>query len=124
MSAITGSCACGKVRYTLRGRPTLADYCHCSRCRKFSGSQADPGMGARLDELEIEGREELTVYQAEGLADRAFCRSCGSSLFAGSGAFKLAGGADDAAVAARLTLVVLRFAFSQGSSGRGSDASG
>jgi hypothetical protein len=80
---IRGSCMCGAVHYVLRGEPLRSDYCHCSRCRKFSGSQADPGMTVRLAEIEISGREELTVYRSERLSDRAFCRRCGSSLFAG-----------------------------------------
>lgn len=87
MSEITGSCQCGAVRYRVRGEPLGADYCHCSRCRKFSGAPADPGMKVRTSDLELTGREALTIYAADGFADRAFCRTCGSSLFGGQDLF-------------------------------------
>lgn len=87
MTTIRGSCLCGTIGFVLRGEPILSDYCHCSRCRKFSGAPADPGMTVRLQDLEITGREALTVYTTEGFADRAFCRTCGSSVFAGRDLF-------------------------------------
>jgi len=79
---------CGAVRFVIRGQPLRSDYCHCSRCRKFSGSRADPGMSVRLADLGLEGREALTVFSCEGFSDRAFCSTCGSSLFAGRDLFR------------------------------------
>jgi hypothetical protein len=35
---IAGSCACGDVRYEVFGPFLAFQYCHCSRCRKASGS--------------------------------------------------------------------------------------
>jgi hypothetical protein len=37
MKAIQGGCACGAVRYEVRGplRPIIA--CHCTQCRRTSG---------------------------------------------------------------------------------------
>ena len=87
MGEIRGSCACGAVLFVIRGEPLLSDYCHCSRCRKFSGAQADPGMSVRLEDLELQGREALTLFSCEGFSDRAFCATCGSSLFAGRDLF-------------------------------------
>jgi hypothetical protein len=60
-----------------------ANHCHCSRCRKhsgtFGGTQARvPREGFRL----LEGEELIQVYRpAEDAAVKAFCSVCGSSLF-------------------------------------------
>jgi hypothetical protein len=60
-----------------------ANHCHCSRCRKhsgtFGGTQARlPREGFRL----LEGEELIRVYRpAEDVAVKAFCSVCGSSLF-------------------------------------------
>jgi hypothetical protein len=35
---ITGSCLCGSVRFAVRPPFSAFRYCHCSRCRKASGS--------------------------------------------------------------------------------------
>ena len=34
----TGSCLCGAVRYTVQGEPVHVGRCHCTDCRKESGS--------------------------------------------------------------------------------------
>lgn len=33
-----GGCACGAVRYEVRGEPTVVGLCHCADCRRESGS--------------------------------------------------------------------------------------
>ena len=33
-----GGCRCGKVRYTVSGEPLRTGLCHCTSCRKESGS--------------------------------------------------------------------------------------
>ncbi|MEZ5652619.1 MAG: GFA family protein [Burkholderiaceae bacterium] len=35
---LTGSCLCGGVRYTVHGEPRQLYHCHCSRCRKATGT--------------------------------------------------------------------------------------
>jgi len=36
--AIKGSCLCQAVTYQFHGPEHVFQYCHCSRCRKFTGS--------------------------------------------------------------------------------------
>jgi hypothetical protein len=36
--SLTGSCLCRSVRYTVQGEPQRAFHCHCSRCRKATGT--------------------------------------------------------------------------------------
>jgi hypothetical protein len=81
-----GSCLCGGVRYEIV-RPFLrANFCHCSRCRKHSGSNASaqgrvPREGFRL----LAGEELIRVFAPEaGGMVKAFCTVCGSSLFGGT----------------------------------------
>jgi len=35
---VTGSCLCNKARYEITGNMGVFQYCHCSRCRKITGS--------------------------------------------------------------------------------------
>jgi hypothetical protein len=62
-----------------------ANYCHCSRCRKHSGSNAlaqgrVPKAGFHL----LSGEELIRVFRPAGGMVKAFCRECGSSLFGGT----------------------------------------
>lgn len=83
---VHGSCLCGGVRYALTAPFRRANLCHCTRCRKHSGSVGSaqgrvPSDGFQL----LSGEELITVWQPDdgGMA-KAFCRVCGSSLFGGS----------------------------------------
>lgn len=76
----SGSCLCGAVRFTLSSAPDHTGACHCSMCRKWSGGvflgvQAAPGT------MTIEGQDNIATYPSSGWAERAFCKTCGSSLF-------------------------------------------
>ena len=82
-SKITGSCLCGEVRYQFEGPIRVFQYCHCSRCRKFTGSAhaasiiIDPRNFEWLSGEQHLGRFELP--EAKHYAT-CFCRRCGSSL--------------------------------------------
>ncbi|MEP1585717.1 MAG: GFA family protein [Tateyamaria sp.] len=76
----TGSCMCGAVTFTTTTPPTQANLCHCSMCRKWSGG-VFMGMVVRPDELVLNGEEHLTIYTSSPWAERAFCSTCGSSVF-------------------------------------------
>jgi hypothetical protein len=81
-----GSCLCGSVTYTITAPFLRANYCHCSRCRKHSGSNASaqgrvPKAGFTLDT----GAELIRTYRPErGGMVKVFCTQCGSSLFGGT----------------------------------------
>jgi hypothetical protein len=70
----TGGCACGRVRYTLAGEPFLVGVCHCTKCRKESGSMFTAYAKWPLAAFEVAGK--TTVYEG-----RSFCPVCGSRLF-------------------------------------------
>ena len=80
---IRGSCLCGGVRFEVTPPFRIAVHCHCSRCRKHSGTfgltQARvPRERFRL----LQGAELVRVYRP-GAKVKAFCAECGSSLFGG-----------------------------------------
>jgi len=82
---LSGSCLCGGVRFEVTLPFRRASYCHCSRCRKHSGSNGlvqgrVPREGFRL----VAGEELVRVFRPNGGAVKAFCGACGSSLFGGT----------------------------------------
>jgi hypothetical protein len=82
---VRGSCLCGGVSFEITAPFRRANYCHCSRCRKHSGSSAMaqgrvPREGFRL----LSGEALVEVFRPEGGMVKAFCRACGSSLFGGT----------------------------------------
>jgi len=79
-----GSCLCGAVRYEVDGTFLRAGHCHCSRCRKHSGTGVcTQGRVRREDFTLLQGAEQLRVYRPDGGAAKVFCATCGSSLFGG-----------------------------------------
>ena len=82
---LAGSCLCGGVRYEITKPFLRAAYCHCSRCRKLTGTLA--GISGRVERdgfRFLTGERLLGVYRrAEGALPALFCRTCGSTLFRG-----------------------------------------
>ena len=62
------------MRYVLTGEPYKRGICHCTKCRKESGSIFVAYAHWRLAECEITG--SFATYEG-----RSFCPSCGSRLF-------------------------------------------
>ena len=69
-----GGCACGAVRYEVHGAPSVVGLCHCTDCRKESGS-----IGLYYGDWPIAAFTSTGDYATwEG---RSFCPKCGSRLF-------------------------------------------
>jgi len=83
---ITGGCLCGGVRYEVRGPFLRASHCHCSRCRRHSGTAVCTQGRVRSEDFRlVSGAELVRAYTPEGGgAVKAFCAVCGSSLFGGT----------------------------------------
>lgn len=85
---LDGSCHCGAVRFSLESaHPHPYNRCYCSICRKTQGGGGYAvNLGGVYDTLQVEGTQNVTVYQAEtgngpSPLKRHFCRKCGSSLW-------------------------------------------
>lgn len=75
-----GSCLCGAVKYEVRGEFGAGYFCHCSRCRKATGSAfAASALVATKDFVVIEGNEALKSLSVKGM-HRVFCSHCGSPI--------------------------------------------
>jgi hypothetical protein len=76
----TGSCLCGAVKYEVHGalRPVIA--CHCTQCRKQSGTYMSATAAADAD-FKITEARGLKWYRSSSEAKRGFCGECGSALF-------------------------------------------
>ena len=77
---ITGGCLCGEIRYEAEGEDLGSAYCHCRMCQRFTGSPATVGTGIRKNLFRII-QGEPKIYVSSKIAERAFCPTCGSSLW-------------------------------------------
>ncbi|MFZ0488117.1 MAG: GFA family protein [Arenicellales bacterium] len=77
-----GRCLCGGVRYQVRCRPDALYYCHCSQCRRSSGSSFATNIAVARADLDIlEGAELIKAYMSAPRKHRNFCSNCGSPLY-------------------------------------------
>ncbi|MFQ3185746.1 GFA family protein [Marinomonas primoryensis] len=78
----TGSCLCGAVKFELEGEFKKFFLCHCSRCRKTSGSAHCASLFAPGAQLKwLSGEEKLSFYRLEDTKfARTFCSVCGSNV--------------------------------------------
>lgn len=78
--SLTGGCLCGAVRYRLGKRPEGYGACHCAMCRRWTGG-IELGVQTRDEEIAWDGAEAIRTYRSSDWAERAFCGTCGSSLY-------------------------------------------
>jgi hypothetical protein len=74
-----GGCQCGAVRYALYAEPSNPHVCHCRMCQKASGGYFGAFAGVALADLAWE-RGTPGVFKSSQLAERGFCRDCGTPL--------------------------------------------
>jgi hypothetical protein len=81
---LTGQCLCGGVRFEVTAPFRRANHCHCSRCRRHSGTFGETqGRVAKEGFRLVAGTDLIRVFRLPGGAAKAFCSTCGSSLFGG-----------------------------------------
>ena len=80
---LTGSCLCGAVSFEVRSPFLRFTYCHCSRCRKASGSGHSTNLYCAPERFSWLAGEELTVrYDLPSARSfsAVFCGRCGAPL--------------------------------------------
>jgi hypothetical protein len=78
---LAGKCYCGAVQYTVADAFLYAMNCHCSNCRRTTGSAFKPFAGIERDKLAVtQGRNNLLIYGEDSGHD-AHCKICGSFLY-------------------------------------------
>lgn len=77
-----GGCLCGSARYTSSAAPVMAAHCHCTDCRKASGT--GHGTHIVLPEAAYTQSGELKSYDhpadSGNIVSRLFCPNCGCAI--------------------------------------------
>ena len=80
---ISGSCLCGSVAYQLVGPSSQFHWCHCSQCRKVTGSAHVANIFTKPENLKwLKGEDNCKRYDLPGGAflSNAFCQDCGTRV--------------------------------------------
>ena len=78
---IKGGCLCGQVEYQVSGPFDAFHICHCSQCRRSTGSAHASNIFTTKDKIEwLKGKELVKRYDPDeaGVISKAFCTHCGS----------------------------------------------
>ena len=75
---MTGGCACGRVRFTATIDDDDAYLCHCRMCQRATGSVSIAFKNVKQADVELE--REPDWYDSSPIAERPYCRECGTSL--------------------------------------------
>ena len=87
VATVTGGCLCTNVRFAYTGTLGEAAYCHCSDCRKCTGSAFNVSVRVERKHFAITaGQSKGFTKQADSGNEltRHFCSDCGSPLFTSS----------------------------------------
>ena len=77
-----GACLCGAVAVEISGPISSIIHCHCTLCRKSSGTAfATNGFVQTSDFNVVKGTENLSVFAFKPGRLRHFCRTCGSPVY-------------------------------------------
>jgi hypothetical protein len=79
---LTGGCLCGGVRFEVTEAPTIAAWCHCTRCQARTGGTASAQARMNPGAVRIvQGEELVSGYQPPDGMVKCFCSVCGAHLF-------------------------------------------
>ncbi|MDP2571989.1 GFA family protein [Vibrio penaeicida] len=77
-----GSCLCGSVELSIQGKITDIIHCHCSLCRKSSGTAFATNGFVNTSDFEItKGKELLSFFEVKPGKKRHFCKQCASPIY-------------------------------------------
>jgi len=80
--SLSGSCLCGGVRYTASGEAQRFYHCHCTRCRKASGTGHATNLFLQGTLAWESGKDLIRSYkppEAERFTN-TFCEVCGGRV--------------------------------------------
>ena len=78
---LAGKCFCGAVHYAVPDEFRYAMNCHCSNCRRTTGSAFKPFAGIERQKLAVtQGQDSLLVY-GDDKANDTHCKRCGSLVY-------------------------------------------
>ena len=81
MPEINGQCSCGAVKFKFDIEELFAYQCHCSICRRATGSACSTTlMAPEQDFVWCGGKEKVSSYSNENGYMTSFCSCCGSPV--------------------------------------------
>jgi hypothetical protein len=107
---VSGGCLCGSVRFRVCGPIAPAAYCHCSDCRKCTGSAFNISVAVAMANFKLVSGHPKGFTKAADSGNeltRHFCGECGSPILTSSPrhpdrVYVKAGAFDDPSVVAPL----------------------
>ncbi len=78
---VNGSCLCGAVKYRVADEFDYALICHCSQCRRATGSAFKPFGGIRKEKLALTSGDGAILRYGGEAAHDVHCGKCGSLLW-------------------------------------------
>lgn len=76
-----GECYCGTCHYEVADNFEYAMYCHCSQCRRMTGSAYWAFGGIRIDQIRLTAGESEVIHHGDSSAHNVLCGRCGSVLY-------------------------------------------
>jgi hypothetical protein len=82
-TTLKGSCLCGAVKYEVTGEATRFIHCHCSRCRKATGTGHASNVFLQPATLKwVSGEDQVRAFKVPEAKrfTNTFCATCGGRL--------------------------------------------
>ena len=81
-AVLNGKCLCGTVEYAVQDAFEYAMNCHCSNCRRTTGSAFKPMAGIRRERLWlVKAKDARLINGNTDAADDVHCGTCGSLVY-------------------------------------------
>ncbi|UCI05887.1 GFA family protein [Mesorhizobium sp. B1-1-8] len=78
---LSGKCFCGAARYEVADEFAYAANCHCSNCRRTTGSAFKPFAGIERDKFRLTAGDGKLLIFGDASGHDAHCGQCGSLLY-------------------------------------------
>jgi hypothetical protein len=82
-TTLKGSCLCRSVQYEVTGAPKRFWHCHCTRCRKATGTGHASNIFLQPASLKwLSGEEQVRLFKVPEAKrfTNAFCATCGGRM--------------------------------------------
>jgi len=81
MTVLSGSCLCGSRAYEIDGEIDGVLICHCSLCRKASGSTGNAILKVPVERFRwVKGEDHAVTFALRPTYSITRCRTCGTPL--------------------------------------------
>ena len=79
--SLVGRCLCGRLEYEVADAFEYSMNCHCSQCRRSTGSAFKPLAGIEASRLVLRQGEADALRYGDETGHDLHCRACGSLLY-------------------------------------------